>query len=164
MKTIDKLEEHRTLDGQVISLADLDDEARQILDQLHGFLDTKPDWTVFGNFWPPKVLGYFEAHGVSRRVATKSALYRVAQDLESRLGVDQGFVKKPASKPDYREQLAEIIAARFSTRREFCQATGIAEDLLSHVLAGRKHLAIDTLTAALERIGYRLQIVPMDKK
>ena len=45
-----------------------------------------------------------------------------------------------------------------------CSGNGIAEDLLSHVLAGRKHLAIDRLTAALERIGYRLQIVPMDKK
>lgn len=28
------------------------------------------------------------------------------------------------------------------------------------VLAGRKHLAIDTLSQALERIGYRLQITP----
>ena len=42
--------------------------------------------------------------------------------------------------------------------------TGISEDLLSHVLAGRKDFAIETLANALERIGYRLQIVPVNGK
>jgi hypothetical protein len=36
----------------------------------------------------------------------------------------------------------------------------LAEDLISHVLARRKHLAIDTLTEALDKIGYRLEIRP----
>lgn len=53
-----------------------------------------------------------------------------------------------------------MIRTHFHTRREFCEATGISEDMLSHVLAGRKHLAIDTLSQALARIGYRLQITP----
>jgi hypothetical protein len=37
---------------------------------------------------------------------------------------------------------------------------GISEDMLSHVLAGRKDLSLEALTTALERIGYRLRIVP----
>jgi len=32
--------------------------------------------------------------------------------------------------------------------------------MLSHVLAGRKHIAIDTLSDALSRIGCALKIVP----
>jgi hypothetical protein len=45
-------------------------------------------------------------------------------------------------------------------RRAFCEATGLGEDMLSHVLAGRKDLSVPALTRALERIGYRLRIVP----
>jgi hypothetical protein len=33
--------------------------------------------------------------------------------------------------------------------------------MLSHVLARRKHLAIDTLNAALEKIGFTLHIAPL---
>jgi hypothetical protein len=37
--------------------------------------------------------------------------------------------------------------------------------MLSHVLAGRKELSLGALTKALERIGYRLRIVPVpDRK
>jgi hypothetical protein len=50
---------------------------------------------------------------------------------------------------------------RFKTRREFCEATGLSEDMLSHVLARRKHLAIDTLSSALEKVGYTLHIGPL---
>jgi hypothetical protein len=32
--------------------------------------------------------------------------------------------------------------------------------MLSHVLARRKHLAIDTLESALGKIGYTLRIMP----
>lgn len=32
--------------------------------------------------------------------------------------------------------------------------------MLSHVLAKRKHLAVDTLADALAKIGYMLRIVP----
>jgi len=48
---------------------------------------------------------------------------------------------------------------RFST----VEATGLSEDMLSHVFAGRKHLAIDTLEESLHRIGYALHIVPSAK-
>jgi hypothetical protein len=32
--------------------------------------------------------------------------------------------------------------------------------MLSHVLAGRKDLSLEALSKALDRIGYRLRIVP----
>jgi hypothetical protein len=57
--------------------------------------------------------------------------------------------------------LEHLILARFKTRREFCEATGLSEDMLSHVLARRKHLAIDTLNAALAKVGYTVHIAPL---
>ena len=66
-----------------------------------------------------------------------------------------------ARAPDYRDKIEKIVSTEFPTRRAFCEATGISEDMLSHVLAHRKHLAIDTLTEALERIGYELELVPI---
>ncbi len=62
--------------------------------------------------------------------------------------------------PDYRDELAELIDRLFATRRQFCEATGLSEDLLSHVLGRRKHLAIHTLVEALNRIGFSLRIMP----
>lgn len=64
--------------------------------------------------------------------------------------------------PDYRDELDELIRENFPTRRAFCEATGISEDMLCHVLARRKHLAIDTLNEALSRIGYTLRIQPLE--
>jgi hypothetical protein len=43
--------------------------------------------------------------------------------------------------------------------RAFCKATGLSEDMLGHVLAGRKELSLEALRKGLERIGYRLRIV-----
>ena len=60
--------------------------------------------------------------------------------------------------PSYRDDLVDLIDTRFPSRRAFCEATGISEDMLSHVLAGRKDLSLAALTKALGRIGYGLHI------
>jgi hypothetical protein len=36
--------------------------------------------------------------------------------------------------------------------------------MLSHVLAGRKDLSLAALTKALQRVGYRLRIVPVPER
>jgi len=41
--------------------------------------------------------------------------------------------------------------------------TGLSEDLLSHMLRGRKDVSIRTLTEGLRKIGYALAIVPLTK-
>jgi hypothetical protein len=43
------------------------------------------------------------------------------------------------------------------------KAAGISENMLSHVLAGRKDLTVASLSKALERVGYRLQFTPTAK-
>jgi hypothetical protein len=103
-----------------------------------------------------EVAAFYDARGVPRPQSRQSAVYRIAQDLGSRLGIAAGLVRAP----DYRGDLEELIRRKYPTRRAFCEATGLSEQMLSHVLAGRKQLSLGALTKALERIGYRLAIAP----
>ncbi|HEY8504237.1 MAG TPA: hypothetical protein VIL46_06610, partial [Gemmataceae bacterium] len=107
--------------------------------------------------WMAEVARFYSARGLNRAQIAGTVVFRVAQDIDSRMRVAAGHARAP----DYRDELEALVLSRFPTRRAFCEATGISEDMLSHVLARRKHLAIDTLSAALEKIGYRLHIVPI---
>ena len=144
------------LDGNPLSLAGLDADERRLLARLRRRTQVNPDWDAFDNFWTVAVPAFYQARGLARKAVPRTLLWRIAQDLSGRLGIAAGLVRPP----DYRDELEEIIKAKFPTRKAFCEATGISEDMLSHVLAGRKDLSLEKLTEALERIGYRLRIVP----
>jgi hypothetical protein len=62
--------------------------------------------------------------------------------------------------PDYVDELDELIRKKFATRRAFCEATGISEDLLEQILTRRSNTGSDTVDEALGRIRYRLHIAP----
>ncbi len=144
------------LSGQEICLRCLDQEERKLLRRLRRRAVTHPDWIDFGNFWTKRVAEFYDARGLPRKVSLKTAVYRIAQDLCARLAVEAGMARLP----DYRDELEELVRTEFRTRRAFCKATGISEDMLSHVLAGRKDMSIRTLSEALKRIGYVLHIMP----
>lgn len=144
------------LRGRTISLSGLNDEERSLLDRLIGRADENPDWNEFDGFWWREVAKFYDGRGVSRAESMQSPVYQVAKDLSSRLAISAGMAREP----DYRDELADLIRRRFKTRKEFCEATGLSEDMLSHVLARRKHFSIDTLQAALSKIGCTLQIAP----
>jgi hypothetical protein len=99
---------------------------------------------------------FYDRRGVSRKKASRSPVFRIALDLGSRLGIAEGKIRAP----DYRQELEELVINRFPSRTAFCEASGISPDMLSHVLAGRKDLSIDALSKALDRVGYRLGILP----
>ena len=114
------------------------------------------DWSAFSNLWMARIAELYADQNLTRPQIRKTVVFRICQDLDSRLAVSKGMARQP----DYRYELALLIEQRFQTRREFCEATGLSEDMLSHVLAGRKHLAINTLEESLHRIGFSLHIVP----
>jgi hypothetical protein len=145
------------LDGRTYVLSTLDASELELINRCKKFIDDIPDWFKYGNFWMPEVEKLYSARGLSRREITKTIGWRIAEDLGSRLMIASGLARPS----DYRDEIQELIRGRFRTRREFCEATGLSEDMLSHVLAKRKHLAIDTLTDALARIGYLLLIAPL---
>jgi len=138
-------------------LNDLDRAERAIVRDLIRKYEAGLGWNEFDNYWFAKVGQFYDQRGVPRKESIQKAVYRIAQDLSSRIGIKSGYVRMP----DYRDELAVMIQRRFKSRREFCKATGISEDMLSHVLARRKHLSIETLTDALGKIGYSLQIMPL---
>jgi hypothetical protein len=144
------------LNGHEISLAGLDAEERRLVARLRRRAQTHPDWTDFDNYWMRQVGAFYDARGVSRRVSSTSIPVRIAQDLSSRLGIASGLVRPD----DYRSELEDLIREQFGSERAFCQATGLAEEALGAFLAGRQELPLDVLNAALERIGYRLHILP----
>lgn len=145
---------YRDLRGNEIRLNDLNDEERKLVERLTARAAKQPKWNAFDNFWMQQVGDFYSSRGMNRREITRTAAWRIAQDLSGRLAIEQG----EARAPDYRDELDELIREHFPTRRAFCDATGLSEDMLSHVLARRKHLAIDTLNDALSRIGFTLRI------
>jgi len=144
--------------GRALSLNDLDRAERALVKDLIRKYESGMGWNEFDNYWFAKVGRFYDQRGVPREESRNTAVFRIAQDLSSRNGIRSGYVRMP----DYRDELAVMIQRRFKSRREFCKQTGISEDMLSHVLARRKHLSIETLTDALAKIGYSLQIMPME--
>ena len=146
-----------TLKRERISLSALNSEELALVDELIDLHQRESNWPIFRNYWIAKVSDLYTKRGLTRKEVTETLVWRIAQDLGSRIMVRTGFARAP----DYRDKIDEIVRSKFPNRRAFCEATGISEDMLSHVLAHRKHLAVDTLTEALERIGYEMQFVPI---
>jgi hypothetical protein len=143
---------YRDLDGSAICLAHLDADERKLLARIRRRARANPDWYAFDNYAYRAVGEFYDSRGVPRSVSRQSVLFRVVQDLSGRLAIAAGLARAG----DYRDELEELIRTQYPTRRAFCEDTGLSEDMLSHVLAGRKDLSLTTLTRALERIGYRL--------
>jgi len=116
-----------------------------------------PDWMDFDSYSEQQVLALYHTRGLKGQEIVQTTVWKIAQDLSGRIAISAGMARMP----DYRDELQELIRERFPSRRHFCQATGISEDMLSHVLAGRKDLSLEALTAALGRVGFTLRIMPL---
>ena len=152
-------ESYSDLYGNTIDISSLDDEERHLIDELHQYAKQHPDFRSgeYWNFYPRRVGDFYERRGLTRRETTVTAVWRIAQDIRGRMMIAAGLARRG----DYRNDLELLILRQFPSRRAFCDATGISEDMLSHVLAKRKHLGIDTLSDALARIGYTIHITQM---
>jgi hypothetical protein len=148
------------LEGNAIALGGLDTEERALVARLRRRFRSRPGWCDFRNYALGVVADFYEARGLSRKSITDSAGFAIALDLCARLGIAEGKIAPPTF--DYREQLERLVL-QFPTRRAFCKAAGISQDMLSHVLAGRKDLSLESLSKALKRVGYRMQFMPATK-
>ena len=148
---------YQNLKGESIPCDSLPADERKLIAELQAKAKRSREWAAFRNLWILRVSEFYGVQGLTRSQIRQTAGYRIGQDLASRMMIAQGLARHP----DYRDELESIIHQQFKTRREFCKATGLSEDMLSHVLAKRKHLAVDTLEESLRRIGYTLRIAPV---
>lgn len=148
---------HVDLDGRAWNLTLLDAKERALIDELKRRARGNVDWFAFDHFWMNAVHAVYDARGWSRNKIIQSPVFRIAQDLSARCAVAQGHARSG----DYRDDLHILINTRFKSRRDFCRATGLSEDMLSHVLAGRKDLSMEKLAKVLAKIGYGVHIVPL---
>lgn len=147
---------YRDRRGNEYYLVGLELAEKSLVAELVAEAEKKPNWNSYSNYWMKRVGDFYRERGLSRSEIIQTPGWKIGQDLCGRLSIEQGHSRAG----DYRDELQRVAVERFRTRREFCLATGLSEDMLSHVLAKRKHLAIDTLSNALDRIGYELHIVP----
>jgi hypothetical protein len=137
---------YQTITGRQLPLSKLSKSEKTLLGRVQQKFNARLEWTRFAAWWNAE----FTRSGLS----TKSPVYRICQDLEARLGIQQGSV----SPPDYRDFLADLIDGRFGSRHEFCQATGVDPGQLSRVFAGRADLSLRALEKVLEVLHARLVI------
>jgi hypothetical protein len=140
----------KTLNGEVFALDRLTSEQKRIYSEAKSFYDENPEWREFSNFWITKIRDIFANEEPSSVV--EEPLYKICQDLESRLGIRQGYTREP----DYRDLLADIIDLHYRSRYQFCKDMGIDEGYLSNVLNKKKHLSIERLQEILEKTNYRI--------
>jgi hypothetical protein len=152
-----KVDVHVAMDGTNFVLAVLDEDERQLVEELRAFSKKEADWAAFSNFYLDKLGTFYKSRGLSRQEITKMPVWMIAQDIAGRLHIAQGLARPS----DYRDELEFFIQTKFPTRRAFCEATGLSEDMLSHVLAKRKDFGIHTLSDALAKVGYGIHIVPL---
>src|SRR5437867_12602052 len=87
---------YQTITGRHIPLSKLSKAEKSFLALVGHKYKACQEWTRFAAWWNAE----FNSTGLS----TASAVYRICQDLEARLGIDQRTV----SPPDYRHFLADL--------------------------------------------------------
>src|SRR5687767_1824605 len=95
---------HIDLDGNKIGLDSLDAEEQALVARLSRRARSHPDWSNFGSYYLNAVAAFYDARGVSRRAAVRTVVFRIAQDLSSRLGIAAGLIRPD----DYQSDLEEL--------------------------------------------------------
>lgn len=144
---------YKTIAGREFDVTEFSSEERRLLGTLIDEYARKPDWSAFSRFWQRRLKRFLARVPAAERPG--QSLYRIAQDLEMRLGIVQGAV----GEPDYRDYLVDRIEERYGSRYRFCKETGIAEAFLSQVLSGKKDFSVETLRRAAKALGLRLALL-----
>jgi len=86
---------YQTLDGMVCSLETLPTRERQVLEAILTEYHERPDWVEFEKRCLARVRELIPGTRGGRVRFAKTALWRVVQDLTSRLGIAGGHVAEP---------------------------------------------------------------------
>jgi len=141
---------YETLENEKFDIKDLSNQEYEFLKKITKYYSEKPDWNVFSNYWlreGQKVWG-----PTPKREVVDLPIFRICQDLEARLGIEQGKTRLP----DYRDELEALIDEEFGSHYQFCKKAGIAQDTLSRILNKRREPSLHLLQIILEALGYKI--------
>ncbi|MCX6348108.1 MAG: hypothetical protein NTV79_01190 [Candidatus Aureabacteria bacterium] len=139
---------YETITGRRLDCSRLNSREKSFLSLVGREYKARPDWNRFAAWW--------NAQFQKADLRTSSIAYRICQDLEARIGIDQGKV----SPPDYRDFLADFIVERYGSRYRLCKQTNIDPGQLSRVFAGRADLSLKALQKILSALHAALVIQP----
>ena len=88
------------LKGQSHSLDKLDPDECQLVDRLDCLARQTPSWMHFRNSWMAEVHRFYTARGLTRAQSQQTVVYRIAQDIGSRLMIAAGMARAPDARDD----------------------------------------------------------------
>src|SRR3990172_2986594 len=91
------------LRGFPIDTSSLDNEERRLIEHVQQFAKDHPDARTaeYENFWFRRVGDFYLARGLNRREITRTTVWQIAQDVNSRLLIAAGLAKRR----EYRDDL-----------------------------------------------------------
>ncbi len=143
---------YTTLENEKYDCDQLPAAYRDFLAKVLRYYSRGPSWDKFANFWLSKGNELWE--GMEGKELVDLPIYKICQDLEARLGIEQGYTRER----DLRDELEELVESQFASKYQFCRITGIDQGFLSNVLKKRKNFSITRLENALHKVGYKLTI------
>lgn len=100
-----------TLEGEKFEISELPKEDLRIYRQVCKFLGRSSGWIDFANFWANLVVGLY---GETAEL-TEKTIYKICQDLECRLGIQQGFVGAVGD-GNYAQEILPGLSQSFSDK------------------------------------------------
>lgn len=107
------IKRYKTLYEKEYDLNSLTDKHKQYYEKIKKFLKTKPGWDEFSNFWRSDMLRYLDGH--TRKELIELPIYKICGDLEGKIGIAQGYVRKPTKEEIF---LNQIGIKEFDNRNE----------------------------------------------
>lgn len=147
---------YTTLTGRQYDLTQLTPGQHSFLAGVYRWFQQVPGWDEFSSGWVSLARGQLWTEGA---LPVGHPVYRICQDLATRLGVAEGRV----ARPDYRDRLADLIEERFGSRYRFCKVAGIDQGHLSRILAGKGDLSAKSLQALLDALRVEFATIDRDE-
>ena len=97
------MKKYKTVYGREYDLNSLPDTHKQYYKRVKAFLKTKPDWDEFNSFWRSHIPTYLK--GYTRAEIVELPIYKICGDLEGRIGIAQGYIRKPTKEEIFRDQM-----------------------------------------------------------
>ncbi len=96
-----KMKYYVTLHNIKYDLDSLSSPQKSFVKKIISYYKKKPHWNKFSNYWVGEGNKIWKK--MDRKEVIKHPTFKICQDLESRLGIEQGYIRQT----DYREERAE---------------------------------------------------------